>query len=100
MATFRNNPELKDDNNDGKILRWIHQPLTFEHAGIHVRIKENGHLLISSPGTAIKGSDELEYDEVEIPASLVFKMATSLQLTRTPKYMTSAEAAAMPKDAE
>ena len=79
--TFRNSPELRDDQDNAVIKRYVHQPLTVEHWGIHASIKENGKVIITSAGT--KGDDgEMEYDEVEIPASLVFKLATLLKATR------------------
>lgn len=94
--SFRNSPELKDENNDGKVKRYVHQPLTNEHYGIQFSIKENGKVSIRSVPTPIKGSDEVEYDEVEIPASLIFKLATLLKATRTIKFVSMSEAAGLP----
>lgn len=94
--SFRNSPELRDENNEGKVKRYVHQPLTIEHYGIHAKIQENGRVLISSAGVAVKGSDEIEYDEVEIPASLVFKLATLLKATRTIKFVSVSEAQNLP----
>jgi hypothetical protein len=95
---FRNSPALSDENNEGKVKRYVHQPLTIEHYGIHAKIQENGRVLISSAGQAVKGSDEVEYDEVEIPASLVFKLATLLKATRTIKFVSVSEAASLPPE--
>ncbi|MBI3334552.1 hypothetical protein HYZ97_03635 [Candidatus Pacearchaeota archaeon] len=99
---FRNTPELKDENNEGKVKRYVHQPLTIDHYGIHASIKENGKVLISSAGTPVAGSKdgEYEYDEVEVPASLIFKLATLLKATRTVKFVTMSEAASLPKEKE
>jgi hypothetical protein len=95
--TFRNTPSLTDSNKEGMVKRYVHQPLTIEHYGVHAKIQENGRVLISSAGTLVAGSkDEYEYDEVEIPASLVFKLATLLKATRTIKFVSVAEAASMP----
>lgn len=96
---FRNTPELRDENNEGKVKRYVHQPLTIEHYGLHAKIQENGRVVISSVGTAV-GVGEVEYDEVEIPASLVFKLATLLKATRTIKYVTMTEAAKLPTENE
>lgn len=83
---FSNNPELVGENNDGKIKRYVHQPLTVEHYGIHAKIQENGKILIT--GVPVKTqSGEFEYDEVEIPASLVFKLATLLKATRSVQFV-------------
>jgi len=100
MSTFRNSPELKDENNEGKVKRYVHQPLVIDHYGIHAKIQENGRIVISATGTLVAGTDEYEYDEIEIPASLVFKLATLLKATRTIKYVSVSEAAKMPKESE
>ncbi len=93
---FRNTPQLQNENNEGRIRRYVHQPLTIDHYGIHAKIMENGRVQITSAGAAVAGSkDEVEYDEVEIPASLVFKLATLLKATRTIKYVTAGEAATL-----
>jgi hypothetical protein len=97
MSNFRNTPTLTSDNKEGMVKRYVHQPLTNDHYGIHFTIQENGRILLRSEGTLVAGSkDEYEYDEVEIPASLVFKLATLLKATRTIKFVSVAEAANMP----
>ncbi len=57
-------------------------PLTIEHYGIHASIKENGRIIISNEASV---GAEGDYDEIEIPASLVFKLARLLHDTRTLK---------------
>ncbi len=97
MPNFQNNPNLKDENNEGKVKRYVHQPLTIEHYGIHAKIQENGRVVISS--SPVKGDDgEMEYDEVEIPASLIFKLATLLKATRQVKFVSVTEAASLPSE--
>jgi hypothetical protein len=99
MPAFHNNPDLRNEKNEGKVRRYVHQPLTIEHYGIHAKIQENGRIVISSAGAPVKaGSDEIEYDEVEIPASLVFKLATLLKATRTIKFVSVAEAEKLPDE--
>ena len=100
MTEFRNTPALKGEDNEGKVKRYVHQPLTIDHYGTHAKIMENGRVLISSVGTQIAGTEEYEYDEVEIPASLVFKLATLLKATRTIKYVSVSEAAKLPVETE
>lgn len=90
--SFHNNPTMKDENNEGKVKRYVHQPLVIEHYGIHAKIQENGRVLITSVSSPIGSEGEVEYDEVEIPASLVFKLATLLKATRTIKYVSMADA--------
>jgi DNA/RNA endonuclease G (NUC1) len=97
MAQFHNNPELKDQSGEGKVKRYVHQPLTVEHYGLHAKIQENGRVVITGP--PVTASDgEVEYDEVEVPASLVFKLATLLKATRTIKFVSVSEAATLPAD--
>lgn len=79
MREFQNNPEL---NSDGQVKRYVHQPLTIDHYGIHAKIQENGRVVIT--GIPDKAG---EYDEVEIPASLVFKLASALKMTREVKFV-------------
>src|SRR6266545_811755 len=97
---FRNIPELKDETGEGKVKRYVHQPLTIEHYGLHAKIQENGRVVISSAGVPVKGGTEgdFEYDEVEVPASLIFKLATLLKATRTIKFVSVSEAATLPAD--
>lgn len=86
MTQFRNNPHM-ENSEQNTVKRYSHQPLTIEHYGIHAKIQENGKVLISSAGEMNLETKELEYDEVEIPASLVFKLATLLKATRTVKFV-------------
>lgn len=69
---------------DQRIKRFVHSPLSVEHNGIKADIKENGKIDLSSMSS--KDSPKLE-----IPASLVFKLAQLLKATRKVKYVTVAE---------
>lgn len=98
MTQFKNSPVMKNENQEGMVKRYVHQPLTVEHYGIHAKIQENGRVVISSAGTpVVDGKGEIEYDEVEIPASLVFKLATLLKATRTIKFVSVSEAQTLPE---
>jgi len=72
------NPRMKDENGNEIAIRYVHQPLSNDHFGIHYSIKENGR--VNLKGIPDSGG---EYDEVEIPAALIFKLATLLKETRT-----------------
>jgi hypothetical protein len=96
---FRNSPALKDENNAGKVKRYVHQPLTIEHYGIHATIKANGKVVISGTPVATGKGDEVEYDEVEIPASLIFKLATLLKATRNIEYVNVSEGRSATREA-
>jgi hypothetical protein len=87
MTQFANNPSVTSQSNEGMVKRYVHQPLTVDHYGIHAKIQENGKVVITGL-VDTKG----EYDEVEIPASLVFKLATLLKATRTIKFVSMTEA--------
>lgn len=87
---FQNTPQLKNQEGNSTVKRYVHQPLTVEHFGIHAKIQENGKIVITGP--PVKTNDgEVEFDEVEIPASLVFKLATLLKATRSVKFVAVGE---------
>lgn len=88
MTAFTNPPTLKSENQEGMVKRYVHQPLSVDHYGLHAKIQENGKVVI----TGIPDSKTGEYDQVEIPASLVFKLATLLKATRTIKFVSVLEA--------
>ena len=75
---FKNNIPMQTN----QIKRYVHQPLTIDHYGIHASIRENGRVII----TGIPDKDG-EYDEVDIPASLVLKLAGLLKMTRSVKFV-------------
>lgn len=93
MSAFQNSPSFAGSNQEGMVKRYVHQPLTVDHYGIHAKIQENGKVVI----TGIPDSKTGEYDEVEIPASLVFKLATLLKATRTIKFVSMTEAKSLPE---
>lgn len=70
MNDFQNTPRTN-------FKRYEHQPLTIDHNGIHAKIQENGKVII----TGLHDAND-EYDEVEVPASLIFKLARLLRDTR------------------
>lgn len=93
MAAF-NTPSLRDENNTNQMKRYVHQPLNFDHYGIHGKILENGHVRIAWVDPVEKKADpDYEYDEVEVPASLIFKLATLLKVTRQVVYVPVGEVA-------
>jgi predicted component of type VI protein secretion system len=88
---FKNAPQLADNRGEQKIRRFVHTPLVVEHFGINASIAANGKVTISKvAGTLPDGT--VEVDEVEIPASLVFKIANALKLTRKVEYVGLQEA--------
>lgn len=81
-----NQARLQDEQGNGKIRRYVHQPLHIDHFDVHCHIQPNGKIKLTKP---VKGSDE--YDEIEIPASLVFKLAGLLKATRNVDYVSVVE---------
>ena len=99
MPRMFNAPKFRNDDGEHKIKRYVHSPLTIEHNGFKASIKSNGRITISGSARPIEGSpDEVEWDEIEIPASLIFKIGGLLKATRQVKYMTLAELQAGGKD--
>lgn len=78
---------------DQKIKRFVHSPLEVEHNGIKAAIKENGKIDLSN--MSAKDSKPA----IEIPASLVFKLAQLLKATRKVKYVTVSEVDESERDA-
>lgn len=82
-----NNPALRDENNDSQVRRYVHSPLTIDHYGIQAAIQANGKIVLTSKPEKISGTDEVEFDTIEIPASLIFKLASLLKATRRIEYI-------------
>lgn len=96
MSQFRNEPHLNGQNGEGKIKRYTHSPLTIEHYGIHASIQANGKVVISK-NVRTTNDGEVEFDEIEIPASLVFKLASLLSATRKVEYVSLSDTKAEDK---
>jgi hypothetical protein len=88
MPRFTNNASLTNKDGNQTVKRYVHQPLSIDHNGIHAQIKENGKVLLTGPTRPVEGQPEVfEYDEIEIPASLVFKLAGLLKATRSVTFV-------------
>lgn len=81
-----NHPRFVDNSGENQIKRYVHSPITIEHNGINASIQANGKVVISKVAK-IEG-DEVEYDEIEVPASLIFKLGNLLRATRKIDYVT------------
>ena len=55
--------------------RFVHTKTSGEHQGIEFAISEDGKITLTHQHNE-------EYDEVVVPASLIFKLATILNATR------------------
>jgi hypothetical protein len=89
MAIF-NRPRMSE-NGEQKIKRYVHSPLTVEHNGINASITKNGKVILAKVVGKVEGTDEIEYDQVEIPASLIFKLANLLKATRKVQFVSISE---------
>jgi hypothetical protein len=83
MDNFKNTPNMKIENGVTKIKRFVHQPLTIDHYGVHAKNHENGRVTITKVAANSSDSEDIEYDEVEVSANVIFKIAEALSLTRT-----------------
>lgn len=100
MNTF-NTPRMQGQGQQNQIRRWVHQPLTIEHYGIHAKIQPNGKVKIQKvadeQSEEAKKSGEVEFDEVELPASFIFKLAFALKTTRRAEYINIGESKDSPE---
>lgn len=80
---------MRNDDGEQKIKRYVHSPLTVEHNGINASITENGKVILAKVVRQV--GEDVEYEEIEIPASLVFKLASLLKATRKVKYLSIGE---------
>lgn len=90
---FQNRAQMKDSKGNSQIRRWRHQELHIDHYDIHVHIyggDKSGKVKFTRP---VRGSDE--YDEIELPVSLLYKVSDLLKLTRSSDYVS---VAALPKE--
>ena len=84
---FHNNPAIQNEHGVTQRKQYSHQEITIDHFGMQASIKENGKVIIRSVPKAIPGTDEVEYDEVTVPAGLIFKLAMYLKDTRKIEYV-------------
>ena len=88
--SFNNRPHmLLQGQPENTIVKWVHQPLSLEHddGKYHFTIKENGRVTISGNVTENKETGEVEEDEIEVPASLIYKISRYLQDTRKATFI-------------
>jgi len=84
------NSENRGQDND-KIKRYVHSPFTIEHnESISARCDKEGRITID-----VQEPGKTEYDQVVVPASLIFRLASMLQNTRKVRWMTPEEVKAL-----
>lgn len=87
MPRFTNNPQMQGADGNNLIRRFEHQPMTVDHGDIRFTINANGKVDIIVPDKSASSKDESVYDQVQVPASLIFKIAQLLKATRKVKYV-------------
>ncbi len=85
MSNF-NNPNIRDGAGNNKIRRYAHQPIAIDHFDTHCQIQPNGKVKLTRP---VKGSEE--YDEIEVSASLILRLARLLKDTRSVEFVSVTE---------
>jgi hypothetical protein len=78
-----NTPHM--DGHEDSVKRYVHSELAVEHSGIHAKIQSNGRVSLSKSVNI--SPTQVEVIELDIPASLVFKLATLLKATRKVEYV-------------
>lgn len=87
-----NKPQMKNSAGEILIPMYKHQKLAIDYNGFHIQIEENGKVKLVSPGVqSAENPAEVEFDEITVPASVIFKVATLLSDTREITYVTKAE---------
>jgi len=66
---------------EGKYRRFVHSPTKVTEKKHEIEITEEGRVIITE-----NQSDD-EYDEVNVPASLIYKIVNLLESTRTTKLV-------------
>ncbi len=70
-----------------KFKQFVHSPLKTEHKGVQIEIKENGKIVLSKSAGVDKDTGESVFDEIEVPATLAYKLVELVEITRTVKYV-------------
>lgn len=82
-----NQPQMQNERGEQAVRRFVHSPISIDHYGIQASIKANGSITLSKVVKALENG-EVEVDEIEIPASLIFKLVQLLKATRRIEYRT------------
>lgn len=86
--SFNNRPHMQlPGQPPNTTVRWTHQPLSLEHNGFHFSIHENGRVTIVGSPVKDEESGEMVSDEIDVPASLIYKISRYLQDTRKANFI-------------
>lgn len=85
---FNNRPHMLLPGQPGNTtIRWTHQPLSLEHYGYHFQIHENGRVTIIGAPEKDVDTGEMVSDEIDVPASLIYKINRYLMDTRKANFI-------------
>jgi len=77
-----NRPFIREDR---KV--YEHDEIEIEYRGIHAKIKKDGKVILRKDVEGeVKDGESIEYDEIEVPANLIFRLQTLLNNTKKVKY--------------
>lgn len=85
---FGNNPRMTAD---GKVAQHTHAPITVDHFGTKISIKENGKVEIAATSGHNRELGVVEVTTLTVSAAVIFKAASLLKLTRSTTYVDPAE---------
>ena len=71
--------------NEDKTRRFVHDPFTLTQDKIKVSCDSDGKV------TLIEDHEDDTFDQMTVPASLIFKIAMMLEMTRSIKYIDKKE---------
>lgn len=67
--------------NEDKTRRFVHDPFNLQMEKLEIACDKDGRVTIT------ENHDNDEYDEINVPASLIFKIAMMLEMTRSIVYV-------------
>lgn len=71
----------KNYENEDKTRRFVHDPFNLQMEKLEIKCDKDGRV------TLTENHDDDEYDEINVPASLIFKIAMMLEMTRSLVYI-------------
>ncbi len=75
----------KNYENESKERRFVHDPFNLSTDKIDIKCDKDGRV------TLTENHEEDTYDEINVPASLIFKIAMMLEMTRSLVYLDKKE---------
>jgi predicted secreted protein len=87
----RRNESNSSNYDNNKVKRFVHSPLESKVQDVEVKIAENGIVTLSKFIHVDEKTNEDIYDTISVPASVIFKTADMLNITRSVKYIDKSE---------